>query len=388
MAKLINGNGNPAIYANQDADLIAALAGNTTGIAKVGSEYSYTQEDANTIGLADGVIVTKEGRRIQLDEGQTDLFSIPTGQLNVTNYYIIGYKLTIDAEGRQLCETFVQKMNSSTETITEDTLKGGATEVYVSVYRVTQVGLNINTVTLLLPKLTNVAALNSSLSTTNTNITTINRDVVWYGTSSTAAATAAKVASTNDSKFTLVTGAKVKIKFTYANTASAPTLNVDSKGAVAIKAYGTTAPSLWWSAGDVVEFTYDGTNFIMGATEGQISELKSALTEESNYSVHRIHHTTDYSGAWVGYVAGSNKNVAVYTDLFLRAGTITVSSVSGAIFAPDGTRHNLTTGSATAARMGNDTLCFVIDQSNIADVNALAYHGMVQFNGAITFTIS
>lgn len=164
MAKLINGSGNPAVYANEDSDLIASLAGNTTAIAAVGSEYAATQEDANTIGLADGVIITKEGRRIQLDEGKTDLFTIPTGSAGTTSYYIIGYKLTTDAESKQTCETFVQKMNSSSETITEDTFKGGATDVYVSVYRVVQDGLNIDSINLLLPKLSNVGQLNSALS--------------------------------------------------------------------------------------------------------------------------------------------------------------------------------------------------------------------------------
>lgn len=164
MAKLINGSGNPAVYANEDSDLIAALAGNTTAIAAVGSEYAATQEDANTIGLADGVIITKEGRRIQLDEGKTDLFTIPTGSAGTTSYYIIGYKLTTDAESKQTCETFVQKMSSSSETITEDTFKGGATDVYVSVYRVVQDGLNIDSINLLLPKLSNVGRLKSDLT--------------------------------------------------------------------------------------------------------------------------------------------------------------------------------------------------------------------------------
>ena len=89
MAKLINGNGNPAIYAAEDADMIAALAGDVTGIARVGNQFEATEEDANTIGLADGVIITKEGRRIQLDAGQTARFTIPSGSTGVTNYYII-----------------------------------------------------------------------------------------------------------------------------------------------------------------------------------------------------------------------------------------------------------------------------------------------------------
>ena len=164
MAILINGNGNPAIYAAQDADLIASLAGNTTGIAKVGNECAYSAQDANTISVADGVIVTKEGRRIQLDAGENDTFIIPAGTVGVTNYYIIGYQLHENASGQQVADTFVQLMANATETIQEDTFRGGASDVYVSLYRVEQDGINLGTITLLLPKLTNISQINNDLA--------------------------------------------------------------------------------------------------------------------------------------------------------------------------------------------------------------------------------
>lgn len=172
MATLINGNGNPAVYANQDADLIASICGDTTCISAVGSQFAATQEDANTIGLADGVIITKEGRRIQLDAGYTDLFIIPTGTAGTTSYYIIGYKLTTGSDSKQTCETFVQKMNSSSETITEDTFRGGASDVYVSVYRVVQDGLNIDSINGLLPTLSLGAQTSSSHSGSGSTVTT------------------------------------------------------------------------------------------------------------------------------------------------------------------------------------------------------------------------
>ena len=164
MATLINGNGNPRIYAAQDADLIAALAGDITGIAQIGNKFAATAVDANTISVADGVIVTKEGRRIQLDAGSTDMFVIPTGTTGVTNYYIIGYKLTTQSDDSQIAETFVQLMSSSSETITEDTFRAGATDVYVSLYRVQQNGVNLGTITGLLPELTNISELKSDLA--------------------------------------------------------------------------------------------------------------------------------------------------------------------------------------------------------------------------------
>lgn len=167
MAKLINGTGNKAIWAHQDADLITALAGNVTGIAKVGNKFAATQEDANTIGLSDGVIVTKEGRRIQLDVGSVDLFDIPTGTAGVTSYYIIGYHLITNSDSSQECETFVQKMDNATDVITENTFRGGATEVYVSCYRVVQDGLNIDSINALLPELGDISSLQSALTVNN-----------------------------------------------------------------------------------------------------------------------------------------------------------------------------------------------------------------------------
>lgn len=92
----------------------------------------------------------------------------------------------------------------------------------------------------------------------------------WYGTSSTAASTTAKAVVCED--FTLSAGVTIAVKFTNTNTASAPTLNVNETGAIAIKTRtGATASSLagLWQAGSIVLFTYDGTNWILdNATTG------------------------------------------------------------------------------------------------------------------------
>lgn len=85
-----------------------------------------------------------------------------------------------------------------------------------------------------------------------------------YGTCSTAAATAAKVVTL--SGFKLATGAVIAVKFTYANTAASPTLNVNGTGAKSIAVYGSTAAgSGAWSAGEVVMFVYDGTRWVMNS---------------------------------------------------------------------------------------------------------------------------
>lgn len=160
MANLINGNGYPAVYADQDADWYASIMGNVTSITGVGQQFEATILDAQTIGVADGVIITKEGRRIQLDANQVDTFDIPVGEQGTTNYYIIGYQLVTQEDSSQVAETFVQLMENATDTIEEETFRGGADEVYVSLYRVTQVGLSITSIDLLLPVIPNMQKVN------------------------------------------------------------------------------------------------------------------------------------------------------------------------------------------------------------------------------------
>ncbi len=83
-----------------------------------------------------------------------------------------------------------------------------------------------------------------------------------YGVCSTSAASAAKTVTIDFSgTLTLYTGLRVTVKFSNSNTASSPTLNVNSTGAKAIKSYGTTAATTW-VAGQAIDFVYDGTNWL------------------------------------------------------------------------------------------------------------------------------
>ena len=83
--------------------------------------------------------------------------------------------------------------------------------------------------------------------------------ITHYGTCSTDAATAAKTVSLTG--FTLVTGARVCVKFTVTNTASSPTLNVNSTGAKNIMYRGSAISAGYLAANRVYEFVYDGTDW-------------------------------------------------------------------------------------------------------------------------------
>lgn len=82
---------------------------------------------------------------------------------------------------------------------------------------------------------------------------------VNYGTCSTAAATAAKVVACTG--FALVTGAEITVKFTVTNTASSPTLNVNSTGAKAIYYRGSAISAGYLAANRTYTFRYNGTQY-------------------------------------------------------------------------------------------------------------------------------
>ena len=83
-----------------------------------------------------------------------------------------------------------------------------------------------------------------------------------YGVCNTAAATAAKTVSMSSFN-TPINGMTIHVYFTYSNTASSPTLNVNTTGAKPIYRYynktpGTT-PANSWQAGELVSLTYNTT---------------------------------------------------------------------------------------------------------------------------------
>ena len=80
-----------------------------------------------------------------------------------------------------------------------------------------------------------------------------------YATCDTAAGTVAKVATLASGTLSLKAGATVAVKFTYANTASSPTLNIAGTGTKAMYIQGVR--DVYWADGATVTFTYDGINW-------------------------------------------------------------------------------------------------------------------------------
>ena len=89
------------------------------------------------------------------------------------------------------------------------------------------------------------------------------REVV-YAHSTTSPTAAAKNATIDSGTLELTEGAVVSVTFTYANTASSPTLNVGGTGAKPIMTNGT--PYAYWAAGATALFVYDGTYWQVAST--------------------------------------------------------------------------------------------------------------------------
>lgn len=136
-----------------------------------------------------------------------------------------------------------------------------------------------------------------------------------YATCNTAAGTVAKVASLVAGSLSLKAGATVAIKFTYANTASSPTLNIAGTGAKAMYIQGVR--DVYWNAGATVSFTYDGTNW--------------RVSSEPVYA----------SSAIIGNPSGFN----IYMDgsvIYMRNGTTVLAA-----FGANNTRIGLVSNDAT-----------------------------------------
>ena len=155
-------------------------------------------------------------------------------------------------------------------------------------------------------------------------IGSINYDIksTHYATCGTAAGTAAKTATVQNGSFTLEAGTSISIKFTYANTVSSPTLNVNNTGAKSIFFRGAaiTSSNYYWAAGSIVTFVYDGTQWnITGAPADSDTDTKvtqsAAITNSGNYPV----------------LLGYNTSTSAVTDTVNKTATLNYNPSTSAL---------------------------------------------------------
>lgn len=117
---------------------------------------------------------------------------------------------------------------------------------------------------------------------------------IFRATCPTAAGTAAKVATlqTSDRNFSLATGVRVAVTFTYGNSAATPTLNVNSTGAKTIavatsataKTTGNGTTYNTWGPYETVLFTYDGTYWVNKGSSLSIYNAYALANSKSSFS--------------------------------------------------------------------------------------------------------
>ena len=125
-------------------------------------------------------------------------------------------------------------------------------------------------------------------------------NVTHYCTCDTDSGTVEKIVSVTG--FVLEEGARVTVKFLESNTAANPTLNVHSgnayTGAKAIMYRGTSSVSgssnyYRWQAGDIIDFIYDGTNWVMVGWQTYAYHAESATSAStSTYATYLSCSTT------------------------------------------------------------------------------------------------
>lgn len=108
-----------------------------------------------------------------------------------------------------------------------------------------------------------------------------------YGTCATAAGTVAKEVTCSD--FTLFTNATIIVKFLDANTASAPTLNVNNTGAKTITGFESSSV-----LSGLCEFMYDGTNWCLLSTTKSSSSSSTTPSDIPTDIDYKNLNSTEY----------------------------------------------------------------------------------------------
>lgn len=172
-----------------------------------------------------------------------------------------------------------------------------------------------------------------------------------YGTCATAAATAAKVITTSSpAEWVLTPGARITIKFTYTNSASNPTFNVNGTGAKSVW-YGTgilTTANKGYAgtANRPMDFIYDGTQYVF-----------MGWSYDAN---------TTYTNASLGQGYGTCDTAATTT-----AKVVTLSS------------YALTTGGIVAVKFTYDVPAAATMNINSKGAKAIYYKGVAITDGVI-----
>lgn len=195
---------------------------------------------------------------------------------------------------------------------------------------------------------------------------------IFRATCSTANATAAKVATLDDSTgYSLAAGVRVAVTFTYGNTATSPTLNVNSGGAKYIY-YRTDISSAQkvdelcvWGANETVIFTYNGSSWIMMG---------------SSLALYNAYNKAASSGS--GTITEVKTNAGAHTTIDVLSGkaefNVPTTAAHVGAATSDHAHGNITNGgdiTATAPTIANGDQIIINDNSASKITNGPTFDG-------------
>ena len=216
--------------------------------------------------------------------------------------------------------------------------------------------------------------LYSKITQTASDLTvTIASGTSYYATSTTAAGTTAKTATTmrDTSKpqaaFDLVVGVNVRVLFSQANTAASPTLNVDSKGAKPICVNNAAIASgspYNWAANTIVTFVYDGTYWQMSEATALGIASAGKATADTLATIVRVYNNgvlVGKSGNAVGALVNSSGSFDVvpvtWSGTTPTAGTSPLASFGSSSIKLGSSGYNMElTSSSLTFKNGTTTL--------------------------------
>lgn len=228
----------------------------------------------------------------------------------------------------------------------------------------------------------------------------------FYGVCSTGGGTVRKEVNVG-SFFTLRTGITIYVKFANANSIANPTLNVNGTGAIAIKRYGTTAPSTSrassWNANSVVCLVYDGTYWQMlgwenttysaisqanienvsGTTSGLITGTRftQGLKARLGIGIEKIQYLSGLSGtAENGTTLRVNIPIPPCSSVTASLDTSTTASITG-----NNAQNSVT---LTAVTVKDISLASVMVEITLSGVTLTQYRHYMFRNGTIKLTCS
>lgn len=214
---------------------------------------------------------------------------------------------------------------------------------------------------------------------------------VGYGACSTAAATAAKVVtlSSND-KFALVPGAVVTVKFTYTNTASNPTLNVNGTGAKSIwfntAAITTSNLSYAGYASRYITYVYDGTYWVFRSWGYDANTTTQSGSADTSNKIFLIGTTAQSSSGQTTY---SHDTAYVGTDGHVYSNGIQTVNLSDAQALTNKTYEGYTLGKACSYSVADSSAAGAISSTGTDLVTERdVYYGLPTINNSHAYTSS